>query len=103
MLRVKKGQTTLEVVVLVGFVVAALIAMGMYVRRGIQGQLRDSTDQVGEQYSAGQTTGAWTVKTKLHQNVDLTTTGQSTTDIIENWQEKEGNEEVISFEDGGGI
>jgi Flp pilus assembly pilin Flp len=62
-----KGQTTLEVVILIGFVTAALIAMGVYMKRGIQGRLRESTDQVGEQYSAKYVNSDYDVDTNTVQ------------------------------------
>ncbi len=85
-----KGQTTLEVVILIGFVTAALIAMGVYMKRGIQGRLRDSTDQVGEQYSASHTSGKYKIVTDMVQTENLTTAGQTTTSITKNIQTKTG-------------
>jgi uncharacterized protein (UPF0333 family) len=52
----RKGQSTLEYAVLIAVVVGALLAMQIYMKRGIQGKLRQSADQIGEQYSAGHTT-----------------------------------------------
>jgi len=104
MLRARtKGQTTLEVVILIGFVVAALIAMGVYMKRGIQGRLRDSTDQVGDQYSAGNTTGAYTTVVGMTQNENITAGGGSTTVISRNRQAKSGNETVANWGGTGGI
>jgi len=95
-----KGQTTLEVVILIGFVVAALIAMGVYMKRGIQGRLRDSTDQVGQQYSAGNTTGTYTTATIVKQTENMTKDGAVTTVIGQNQQTKTGNETVSDFSPG---
>jgi len=85
-----KGQTTLEVVILIGFVTAALIAMGVYMKRGIQGRLRESTDQVGEQYSASHTSGKYKIVTDMQQTENLTKAGQTTTVINTNTQTKTG-------------
>lgn len=98
-----KGQTTLEVVILIGFVVAAIIAMGIYMKRGIQGRLRDSTDQVGQQYSAGNTTGTYTTGIDLQQTENMTAGGAVTTTIDKNTQTKTGNETVSAWETTGGI
>jgi hypothetical protein len=98
-----KGQTTLEVVILIGFVVAALIAMGVYMKRGIQGRLRDSTDQIGEQYSAGHTTSTYTTTTIMNQEENMDFGGATTTHIITNEQRKSGNETIATWEDTGGI
>ncbi|MCK9432776.1 MAG: hypothetical protein PHN16_05920 [Candidatus Omnitrophica bacterium] len=93
----KRGQTTLEVVILIGFVVAALIAMGVYMKRGIQGRLRSSTDQIGEQYSAGNTNSEYTTSVSLQQTENMTSGGAVTTVINKNEQSKTGNETVSAF------
>ena len=52
----KQGQTTLEYIVLIGAVAAALIAVIVYVSRGQQGNLRSQADQLGAgQYAPGNT------------------------------------------------
>jgi uncharacterized protein (UPF0333 family) len=96
----KRGQTTLEVVILIGFVVAALIAMGVYMKRGIQGKLRDSTDQIGDQYSAGYTTSSYTTKTSVQQRENIASGGAVTTEILKNEQTKRGSETVTGFSPG---
>ena len=85
-----KAQSTLEYVILIGFVVSALIAMGVYMKRGIQGKLRESTDQIGEQYSAKHTTGKYQVVTDMSQNETMVSGGETTTNIITNTQTKNG-------------
>ncbi len=92
-----KGQTTLEVVMLIGFVVAALIAMGVYMKRGIQGKLRDSTDQVGEQYSAGHTESEYVTKTGMTQTENMWSGGGVETVINRNIQTKTGSETIADF------
>ncbi|MCX5693761.1 MAG: hypothetical protein NT014_01305 [Candidatus Omnitrophica bacterium] len=92
-----KGQTTLEVVILIGFVVAALIAMGVYIKRGMQGRLRDSADQIGEQYSAGNTTGKYTTTISMEQNESMQKGGHVDTTIVKNEQRKSGSETVSDF------
>jgi hypothetical protein len=49
----KSGQSTLEYAVIIAVVVGALLAIQIYMRRGVEGKMRDSTDKIGEQYSAG--------------------------------------------------
>lgn len=46
-----KAQTTVEYAVLIACVVAALLAMQIYMKRGIQGKLRAAGDEIGEQYA----------------------------------------------------
>ena len=92
-----KAQSTLEYVILMGFVIAALIAMGVYMKRGAQGRLRESVDQIGEQYEAGTTNSLYTVDTNLIQNETLVAGGHVTTDIKTNEQSKTGSETVIGL------
>lgn len=55
-MRNQRGQSTLEVAVLMAVVIAALLAMQMYMKRGAQGKLREMSDQVGEQFEPTQAT-----------------------------------------------
>jgi hypothetical protein len=44
MLRRIKGQSTAEYAVVIGLVIAAAVAMQVYVKRGIQGKVKDAVD-----------------------------------------------------------
>lgn len=46
----------LEYATLMGVVVAALVAMLIYVKRGVAGRLREAADSIGSPYSPGHTT-----------------------------------------------
>jgi Flp pilus assembly pilin Flp len=96
-LRKNKGQSTLEYVILVGFVVSALIAMGIYMKRGFQGRIRESTDQIGEQYSPGATVSKYTAKVELEQSEKQTSGGATETQIDKNIQSRSGYEKVGEF------
>ena len=52
-----KGQSTLEYALIIAVALAGLLAMQHYMRRGVEGKLRSSTDSIGEQYAAGRVTG----------------------------------------------
>lgn len=52
----RKGQSTLEYSLVIAVVLAGLLAMQHYMRRGVEGKLRSSTDNIGDQYEAGKTT-----------------------------------------------
>ncbi|MEK7308300.1 MAG: hypothetical protein AAB089_04445 [Nitrospirota bacterium] len=96
--RRSKGQSTLEYVILIGFVVSALIAMGVYMKRGVQGRLRESTDQVGEQYSAQYTYSNYDTNTEMVQHESVT--GETTTTNLQtNYQKKKGSEKLKGFQD----
>jgi len=53
----RRGQSTLDYILLIGVVAAGLIAMLVYIGRGHQGNLRSQADQLGAgQYVPGKTT-----------------------------------------------
>lgn len=55
MLRKNKGQSVLEYAMIIAVVVAALIAIQHYMKKSLQGRLRASTDQIGDQFEANST------------------------------------------------
>lgn len=57
----RKGQGVIEYATVLAIVIAALIAMQGYVKRGISGRLRISSDSIGEQYDPRRTTGTVTL------------------------------------------
>ncbi len=42
----KKAQTTAEYAILIGLVVAAVLAMQVYVKRGLHGRMKDAVDSL---------------------------------------------------------
>ena len=50
-----KGQSTLEYAVLIIIVIGALLSIQVYIKRGIQGRLKSAADDIGDQYSVGNT------------------------------------------------
>lgn len=52
-MKFKWAQATLEYVLVIGVVAAAIIAILIFVSRGFQGNLRVQADQMGEQYAPG--------------------------------------------------
>jgi hypothetical protein len=50
-----KGQSTLEYAVLIIIVIGALLSIQVYIKRGVQGRLKSATDDIGDQYSPGNT------------------------------------------------
>lgn len=50
MIRNRRAQTTLEYALLIAVVIAALIAMQQYMRKGMMGKLKESSDDIGKQF-----------------------------------------------------
>jgi len=61
--RRKKGQSTLEYAVLIIIIIGALLSIQVYIKRGIQGRLKGATDDIGDQFSVGQTNVTHITKT----------------------------------------
>jgi hypothetical protein len=91
----KKGQSTLEYAILIGVVVAGLIAMQVYLKRGIQGGLRESADTAGKQFSPGHTTNEYTT-TSTTSSKETVMGGVTRTEITDQQVEREGSEEVAT-------
>ena len=50
-----KGQSTLEYAILIIIIIGALLTIQVYIKRGVQGRLKSATDDIGDQYSPGNT------------------------------------------------
>src|SRR6185503_4092419 len=53
--RWKRGQSTLEYAVLIIIIIGALLSIQVYIKRGVQGRLKEATDDIGDQFSPGNT------------------------------------------------
>lgn len=68
----KKGQSTAEYAILISLVVAVLVGMQIYVKRGIQGRFKDATDDY---------------VSKLTTDANWTTTGAATSPAVQSqWE-----------------
>ena len=88
-----KAQTTLEYAILIGVVVAGLIAMQVYLKRGYQGKLKESADSMGQQFSPGYTTNQYTI-TNSSKSKEEVADKVTTSTIAEQKSDKTGSEDV---------
>lgn len=86
----KRGQNTLEYAILIAVVVAGLIGMQGYVRRGMQGRLRTSADELGEQFSPGSLDGSLTTRFGGTTTINKTADGTTTTTHADQYQLTDG-------------
>jgi len=91
----KRGQSTLEYAVLIVVIIAALIAMQVYLKRGLQGRLRESSDQIGDQFSPGYTVSNRVTSSGSSVTESRTAGGAVSTDITNQWQNITGAENVM--------
>jgi len=96
--RIKKSraQSTLEYAILIGVIVAGLIAMQTYLKRGYQGKLRESADSMGDQFSPGYTTYNYTTHSYTDSNESVANAA-STTLINNQYTNKSGDESVLGL------
>ncbi len=59
----QKGQSTLEYAILIIIIIGALLSIQVYIKRGVQGRLKSATDDIGDQFSPGNTNVVTTVTT----------------------------------------
>ncbi len=68
---IRKAQSTLEYSILIIVVAGALLAMTIYIKRGIQGRWRGQIDNFGDQYDP----------TVAVSNITFTTVGNSVSEL----------------------
>lgn len=51
----RKGQSTLEYAILIIIIIGALLSIQVYVKRGVQGRFKQAADDIGDQFSPGNT------------------------------------------------
>lgn len=73
----KLGQTLVEYAVVLACVIIALTVMGVYVKRGLSGGLRNSADSLGRQYDP----------LAISASITTTATGVSVSTTIRNTEE----------------
>lgn len=94
----KRGQGTLEYGIIIAVVVAALIAMQVYVKRGLQGKLKQSADDVGEQYSPGHSSSSFTTSTQVGSTETIVGgPAPTTTSTSSQSQSRTGSENVADL------
>ena len=77
-----RGQSTAEYAIVIGLVIAAVVAMQVYVKRGIQGKFRDASD-AKIKYTGNSDYGVNTNSLQYEPQY-LTTTGMySTSNVVE--------------------
>ena len=98
MFRRRKGQSTLEYAVLISVIVGGLVAMQYYVKRGYEGKLKSSSDDMGEQYDPNAYHAGFTIN--QHSDVMQTVANGETTTKHNNDQvnSKTGDEHVDKWQ-----
>jgi uncharacterized protein (UPF0333 family) len=97
-LRKSRGQSTLEYAILIVVVIMALIGIQAYLKRGISGRMRESADQIGEQFSPEFT--EYNMTSASHAVTNEQQDAWSTTTRYDNqWSQRNGTESVGNFQE----
>lgn len=95
MWRNRQGQSTVEYAVLAAVVVGALLAMQIYLKRGTMGKLRESSDQIGDQFTPLSTVSSFETVRDVTRNEVTVPSGLVTSSITgQEKQGRTGSEEV---------
>ncbi len=82
--RKKKAQSILEYAILMGIIIAVIIAIQVYVKRAVQGRLKSSADAIGDQFTTAQDHSVQTIRQT--RRIDNTLTGTLT---VNEWSESQ--------------
>ena len=80
-LRKMKGQSTLEYAILIVIIIGALLSIQVYIKRGLQGRLKSATDDIGDQFSPGNT-NVLSTTTTFSQTRDTFAGGVSSSNLL---------------------
>ena len=79
----KRGQSTLEYAVLIVVIIGALLTLQVYIKRGVQGRLKSAADDIGDQYSDGNTNAIKTIN-RSSSTEETFNAGVSSSNILGN-------------------
>jgi hypothetical protein len=94
MLSGRKGQSSLEYALVISVVIAALVMLNEYIKKAMQGRLKESTDQIGDQFHPHSFTTGWKVESQNEATTEedrdiLTGTVKSDITIAEKFKRTE--------------
>jgi uncharacterized protein (UPF0333 family) len=99
-----RGQSTLEYAVVIAVIVAALVAMQTYIKRGMMGKLKQGADDMGEQFSShastqNYTTNSVVVSTENVASAAVTAKGGLTKSTLSQNSQRYGTDIVSKYKD----
>lgn len=88
------GQTTTEYVILIGIVMAALLSMQVYMKRGMQAMIKVAADQMGKQEDAEEIDPQ--KGTKRDSQIKTETTGTERLQVFKTGKQQLDSERISS-------
>jgi|WetSurMetagenome_2_1015567.scaffolds.fasta_scaffold373173_1 hypothetical protein len=93
----RRGQSTLEYALIIAVVVAGLLLMQHYVKRGYAGRLKSASDDIGEQYDPTGYDAHFNITQKSNTTQTVTQAESRTKHIADQLNSREGNENVTAW------
>ena len=97
-LKKMKGQSTLEYAVLIIIVIGALLTIQVYIKRGVTGRLKSSADDIGDQFSVGNTNFTHTVKVRSNTEETFSAGMSESTLLQDETTETIYNQQLVNAE-----
>jgi len=93
-----KGQSTLEYAILIVVIIGALLAIQVYLKRGLQGRIKQAADDIGSQFSPGNFNEVVTTYTYKKTNETFTAGTGGTVQIGAAWSNRDFAGGIINGE-----
>jgi flagellar basal body-associated protein FliL len=81
-IKTKTGQSVLEYIILIVIIIAALLTLQIYMKRGLQGRLKSATDDIGDQYTQAAGANYYKVHTVTTNSWNNNTGGTQETTLV---------------------
>jgi len=93
----KRGQSTLEYAVLIVVIIGALLAMQAYIKKGVQGRLKGATDDIGDQFSPGNTNEVRHTN-RSSSSQELFNAGNASTTLVNEFTNSISNSAIVNVD-----
>jgi hypothetical protein len=93
----RKGQSTVEYALIIAVVVAGLLLMQHYVKRGYAGRIKTASDDMGEQFDPVNYSANFTINQSSRVNQVVDNRVSTTTHLANQKSNRTGNEVLTGF------
>jgi uncharacterized protein (UPF0333 family) len=103
----RKGQSTAEYAIVIGLVIAAAVAMQVYIKRGVQGKIKGAVDYkpnamfTGDQYEPNYSESNMNVTRNVQTNINTSANGKVVRTIGDDGEvtNRSGTQSIIALDE----